>query len=146
MEATQEDQACTAYSRFILDTGMQQDWFALQMAMLPCLLGYGMVAARIAELQKPPRTEAESHEEVQGSDNGHASNDDSAASDNAYLKWIGNYTADDYVEAIVKGCNLAEQYAAKQSPSRIEELVQVFLHATNMETGFWDMGLRAGEN
>lgn len=59
-----------------------------------------------------------------------------------------NYVADDYVEAVTLGrgmptnlgiCALAnenidvlERNAMLQSPSRIEELVQIFIHATKV--------------
>lgn len=35
---------------------------------------------------------------------------------------------------------LLEEHAIKQSPSRIEELVKIFLGGVRLETGFWDMG------
>lgn len=65
--------------------------------------------------------------------------------------------ADDYVNAVKLGSGLIEEHAVNQSPSRIEELAKIFIHATNvgsfsaslflalltlpqMETGFWDIG------
>jgi hydroxymethylpyrimidine/phosphomethylpyrimidine kinase len=73
--------ACTAYSRYILDVGQSQDWLALQIALLPCLLGYGMIGSRLKELQttNPPKEP------------------------NAYLTWIENYVADDYTQAVQTG-------------------------------------------
>jgi thiaminase len=35
---------------------------------------------------------------------------------------------------------LLDKHAQNISPNRLEELVKIFIHATNMETGFWDMG------
>lgn len=29
----------------------------------------------------------------------------------------------------------------KVSPSRVEELINIFIRATELEIGFWDMGL-----
>jgi len=49
--------------------------------------------------------------------------------------------ADDYVEAVDLGRALVEREARKVSVSRVEELVKIFVHATRMETGFWDMGM-----
>lgn len=118
--ATEEDQACTAYTRYVLDIGMSQDWYALQIALAPCLLGYGDIAKR---LHADPKTKREG---------------------NIYWKWIENYVADDYVEAVNVGRALLERNAVLQSPSRIEDLIQIFIHATNMETGFWTMGAGAG--
>jgi hydroxymethylpyrimidine/phosphomethylpyrimidine kinase / thiaminase len=38
---------------------------------------------------------------------------------------------------------LIEKVAPKQSPTRIEELVKIFIHATKMEAGFWEMASTA---
>ncbi|KAK0099872.1 hypothetical protein ONS95_013301 [Cadophora gregata] len=116
IEASEESHACTAYTRYVLDIGQSQDWFALQVALAPCLIGYGEIAKR---LHADPGTKRDG---------------------NIYGKWIENYVADDYVEAVKVGSALLERNAVLQSPHRIEELVKIFIHATKMETGFWDMG------
>lgn len=122
--------ACTAYSRYILDVGQSQDWLALQIALLPCLLGYGMIGRRLKDLQatNPPKEP------------------------NAYLTWINNYVADDYTEAVRTGRGMTEQYrcwyshvntisaliekhAVHQSPRRVDELVKIFIHATRVGLG-----------
>lgn len=72
--------ACTAYSRYILDIGQSQDWLALQVALAPCLIGYGMIAQRLYNQYKHSDT-----------------------SKNRYWKWVMNYVADDYVEAVKTG-------------------------------------------
>ncbi|GFP58800.1 putative hydroxymethylpyrimidine/ phosphomethylpyrimidine kinase 2 [Trichoderma asperellum] len=79
IQATQELQACTAYTRYVLDIGQSEDWLALQMALAPCLLGYGAVAKML-----------------------HA-HDDTVRDGNTYWAWIENYNADDYVEAMEIG-------------------------------------------
>lgn len=76
----EEKMACTAYTRYVLDIGVAEDWFALQIALLPCLLGYGVIAKR---LYHDPKTKREG---------------------NTYWKWIENYVADDYAEAVRLGC------------------------------------------
>lgn len=83
MEKYEESQACTAYSRYVLDIGQSEDWLALQISLLPCLLGYGVIARRLKEAQRsnPPK------------------------SPNRYVTWINNYTAADYTEAVKKGCS-----------------------------------------
>ncbi|TVY34379.1 putative hydroxymethylpyrimidine/phosphomethylpyrimidine kinase [Lachnellula subtilissima] len=117
IEATEESQACTAYTRYVLDIGQAEDWLALQVSMAPCLIGYGEIAKR---LHADPKTKREG---------------------NIYWKWIENYVADDYSEAVQIGSEaLLERHIVLQSPSRIEELAKIFIHATRMETGFWDMG------
>ncbi|KAM0513950.1 hypothetical protein ACHAPE_007305 [Trichoderma viride] len=115
IQATQELQACTAYTRYVLDIGQSEDWLALQMALAPCLLGYGAVAKML---------------------HAHA---DTVRDGNTYWAWIENYNADDYVEAVRLGSELIEKSIRLQSPSRIEELIKIFVHATKMEIGFWEM-------
>lgn len=128
--------ACTAYSRYILDVGQSEDWLALQMALTPCLIGYGAIAKRL-----------------------HAG-ENTLREGNTYWKWIENYVADDYTEAVRLGsgksdyeerpehltdsCHviaLLEDHMQHVSPSRMEELIKIFVRATELEIRFWDMGL-----
>ncbi|KAF2191036.1 hypothetical protein K469DRAFT_557529 [Zopfia rhizophila CBS 207.26] len=118
IERQEESQACTAYTRYVLDIGQSEDWLALQMALLPCLIGYGKIARR---LHDDPRTKR---------------------GGSKYWKWIETYVAEDYVEAMKNGSDLIETHAARQSAARVDELAQIFIHATKMETGFWDMGAK----
>ncbi|KAI0971808.1 Rapamycin-insensitive companion of mTOR, N-term-domain-containing protein [Xylaria arbuscula] len=115
IENTEEHRACTAYTRYVLDIGQSEDWLGLQVSLAPCLLGYGAIAK---QLHADPRTKTDG---------------------NTYWPWILNYVADDYVQAVQAGCDLMERSAVLHSPSRIEELVKVFVHATKMEIGFWEM-------
>ena len=79
LERSEETLACTAYTRFLLDVGCSLDFFALQVALAPCLLGYGEVAAR---LDSDPKT---------------------VKKGNPYFKWIENYVAADYRAALETG-------------------------------------------
>ncbi|OMP82669.1 putative hydroxymethylpyrimidine/phosphomethylpyrimidine kinase 2 [Diplodia seriata] len=116
IESHKEHPACTAYTRYVLDIGQSEDWFALQIALMPCLIGYGHIARRLYD---DPTTKREG---------------------NTYWDWVEQYVAQDYTDAVKAGLDIIEQNAVLQSPSRIEQLVQIFIHATKMETGFWDMG------
>jgi thiaminase len=109
IEATEEKQACTAYTRYVLDVGQSEDWIALQMALAPCLLGYGAVAQQL-----------------------HADTASVRGEGNRYWNWIENYVADDYVGAVKIGSALLERHAALQSPSSIERLVKIFIHGTKV--------------
>ncbi|KAI5803926.1 Phosphomethylpyrimidine kinase-domain-containing protein [Geopyxis carbonaria] len=123
IESAKETMACTAYTRYVLDVGQSSDRLALQVAMAPCLLGYYAIAER---LMADPST-------VHGED------------ENLYYKWIQNYVADDYYQAVVTGRQQLEDAMCKVGIERIEELVDIFVHATNMEAGFWEMGLTSGQ-
>ena len=71
--------ACTAYTRYILDIGHSEDWIGLQMAIAPCLLGYGAIAE---QLNADPNSKREG---------------------NRYWPWIENYLAEDYLIAVETG-------------------------------------------
>ena len=83
IENEEESIACTAYTRYLLDIGQSEDWFALQIAFAPCLLGYGMIARRLYD---DPGTVKEG---------------------NPYWKWIVNYTEQDFVTAMETGAGLS---------------------------------------
>ncbi|KAM3436570.1 hypothetical protein NHJ13734_005034 [Beauveria thailandica] len=117
IQATPELQACTAYTRHVLDVGQSDDLLALQVALAPCLLGYGAVAQMLAAHPATVR--------------------DPQA--NKYWPWIETYGAADYVEAVRLGSDIIEKKIRDCSPARIEELVKIFIHGTKMEIGFWEM-------
>lgn len=100
--------ACTAYTRYVLDIGQSEDWYGLQIALMPCLIGYGHIARRLYD---DPKTKRE---------------------DNAYWNWVEQYVAEDYTDAVKAGLEIIEKHAVLQSPSRIEQLVQIFIHATKV--------------
>ena len=108
IENTEEHQACTAYTRYVLDVGQSEDYIGLQVALAPCLLGYGALAQ---QLHSDPKTKREG---------------------NTYWTWIQNYVAEDYVTAVKTGRALIEKHASLQSPTRIDELAKVFIHATKV--------------
>ena len=60
---------------------------------------------------------------------------------NGYFRWIQNYVAEDYVEAVNTGRKLLEENALKLSPERIEEVVEIFREGSRLEGLFWGMGL-----
>jgi len=115
-----EARANLAYTRFTLDCGMTGDLLDLDVALAPCLLGYGEVALRLF-------------------------NDPITKRDSPYWKWISNYAADDYQEACRKGEQLlerlADEYGVWHAAVRIKKLTDTFKTATKLEIGFWDMGL-----
>lgn len=111
MDAATESQACTAYTRFVLDVGATQDFFALQVAMAPCLIGYRDIAVRIEGEYGAGRER------------------------NGFWRWVDSYSGVDFGQAYREGRELLEKYAVKQSAGRIEELVEVFAKATKVSSG-----------
>jgi thiaminase len=65
--------------RYVLDIGVSQDWLALQIAMAPCLVGYGVLAK---QLHADSRSKREN---------------------NMYWAWIQNYVSDEYLAALKVG-------------------------------------------
>lgn len=63
----------------MLDVGQSSDWLALQVSIMPCLLGYGVIAHN---LFTDPATKRDG---------------------NPYWKWIEAYVADDYVKSVTTG-------------------------------------------
>lgn len=68
--------ACTAYTRYVLDVGQSQDWLALQVALAPCLLGYGAVARMLCDDAATKRD------------------------GNPYWSWIEAYVSDEYFASV----------------------------------------------
>lgn len=120
IEATEESVACTAYARYVLDVGHAGDLLGLYVALAPCLLGYGQVARRLYD-------DPESRREG-----------------NPYWRWVENYVAEDYCEAVVMGREVIEREAERlgvgAGQARVEELVEIFARATRLEVGFWEEG------
>ncbi|CAA21803.1 TENA/THI family protein [Schizosaccharomyces pombe] len=113
LKSCEESPACTAYSRYILDTGAAQDVAALDFVQAPCLIGYYVIAARL--MKEPFRN-------PQG----------------PYQKWVDNYFCEDYLSAVRRGCRQIEEIVLKLSPERIQELIEIFIRATKFETLFWE--------
>lgn len=120
IEATPESLATTAYARYVLDVGASGDLLGLYVALAPCLLGYGEVARRLYD---DPESKREG---------------------NPYWRWVENYVAEDYGEAVEKGREVIEREAERlgvgAGHERVEELVGIFEMATRLEVGFWEEG------
>lgn len=123
IENTRESVACQAYSRYILDIGASGDLLGLYVALAPCLLGYGEVARRLYEDTDERRSKREG---------------------NRYWRWVENYVAEDYREAVRKGRDVLEREAVRCGVAfgkgRLEELVGIFAEAARLEVGFWEEG------
>lgn len=115
--ASEEGQACYAYTRYILDVGSREDWLGLQVALSPCLFGY--LEAAENRIKDP-------HSVREG---------------NLYWKWVENYASAEFKESSKQGHQLLETHVADVSPQRVEQLVDIFATATKMEIAFWDAAL-----
>ncbi|MGY0613022.1 TenA family protein [Luteimonas sp. A501] len=121
VEATEEQQATVAYTRFVLDVGMSGDLLDLQVALIPCTLGYAEIGRRLTP------------EGI-----------DAIAADHPYRDWIAEYSGSAFQQAGAAAHawldDLGRRYA---SENRYDELVAIFRKASRLEAEFWQQGLDA---
>ena len=121
MAAVPEDPACVAYTRFVLDRGHAGDLLDLYVALAPCVIGYGVIGERLAA---DPATRR--------------------GADNPYDAWISVYAGDDYREVVQASIVHVDRLAARRGgDARFDDLARTFRQATDLEVGFWQMGLDA---
>ena len=119
--ATPEAQENLAYTRFVIDSGVTGDFLDLVVALAPCVLGYGEIGARLAS---------------------------EAAPDTPYREWVETYACDVYQGHCEKVGHLLEAAVSSrlgETPSAVPRwaaLSRRFTMATQLEIGFWNMGLR----
>jgi thiaminase/transcriptional activator TenA len=120
MEAAPEDNACMAYTRYVLETGLRGDALDLHVALIPCVAGYGEIGARLAA---DPATRREG---------------------NPYAAWIAMYSGDAYQQVAQAAVGQLDKLgAARGGDARYERLRTVFAEACRLEADFWQMGLDA---
>ncbi|KAH7890084.1 Phosphomethylpyrimidine kinase-domain-containing protein [Phlebopus sp. FC_14] len=124
LETTPESPATTAYGAFLLDTGLQGDTTKLVMALAACLLGYGEVGLWLKKEAEKPN----SWVKWEG---------------NPYLKWMQDYSGEDYQNAVKVGLETIEKRAVADppSPARYAEWKAVWEQCVLLEKGFWDMAM-----
>lgn len=121
LAATEEAAENLAYTRFVLDAGHSGDLLDLLLALAPCVLGYGVIGARLG-----PR----------------------AAENGPYADWIRTYSGADYqgvcqtMGGLIETAAAARIGPAPRSSPRWARLEGLFRTATRLEVGFWEMGLR----
>ncbi len=110
-----------AYTRYVMDAGLQGDFLDLMAALAPCCFGYGEIGLRLAA---------------------------SASPHTPYRDWIETY-ADSGYQTVMAGVGRMIDAAVTRrigpSPTQAPRwplLQQRFTTATQLEVGFWDMGLR----
>ncbi len=117
--ATTERAENLAYTRFVLEAGYSGDLLDLLAALAPCVMGYGEIGLRLS-------TEASSQ---------------------TYADWTDTYAGDDYQEACkavgILLDNALERRLGKDftTSPRWPRLCKTFETATELEVGFWQMGL-----
>jgi thiaminase/transcriptional activator TenA len=111
-----------AYTRFVLERGLAGDLLDLQVALAPCLVGYGESGER---LLADPTTQRDG---------------------NPYDEWIAAYTSDDYRGAVRDAIAMLDRLGeAHGAVARYPQLLATFMAATRLASAFWDMGWRVGQ-
>ncbi len=120
LDATVEDEATIAYTRYVLDRGVAGDALDLHTALAPCVVGYGEIGAALA---RDPRTK---HKH------------------NPYSQWIATYAGDAYQSVTDAAAQrLDGLFVRRGGEARYPSLLAVFRDASRLEAAFWDMGLAA---
>lgn len=121
LEMTPEHRATTAYTRFVIDTGLRGDLLDLHVALAPCVVGYAEIAADLA--QRPG----------------------ALAASNPYAAWVAEYAGDAYGEVARAARTHLDRLAARSlTEARFDDLCEIFAQASLLEADFWAMGLSGG--
>lgn len=110
-----------AYTRYVLDAGLQGDFLDLMAALAPCCFGYGEIGLRL---------------------------EGSAAPESPYCDWIQTYAAPDYQSVMRTVGHMIDDAVTRRlgenptNAARWAQLQDRFTTATRLEAAFWDMGLR----
>ncbi|MCY4180655.1 MAG: TenA family protein, partial [Litoreibacter sp.] len=114
-----EETANLAYTRYVMDAGLKGDFLDMMAALAPCVMGYGEIGKRLAG---------------------------SKADDTPYADWIETYAGDEYQDVCTTVGTMIDSAVANRigtladSP-RAKALQARFTKATELEVGFWQMGL-----
>jgi len=119
--AATEELETLAYTRYVMDAGIQGDFLDLIAALAPCCFGYGEIGLRLAQTAVRP---------------------------SPYSAWIATYADDDYQGVMRRVGRMVDDAIAHrlgdapENTPRWAQLQNRFTTATRLETAFWDMGLR----
>ncbi len=119
--AASEEFENLAYTRYVMDAGVQGDFLDLMAALAPCCFGYGEIGTRLAA---------------------------TAAPDTPYRDWINTYADDGYQGAMASVGHMIDVAVTRRmgpdptASARWPHLQARFDTATRLEVAFWDMGLR----
>jgi thiaminase/transcriptional activator TenA len=112
---TPEHPANVAYTRFVLDCGLAGDLLDLAVALSPCVVGYSVIAQRLAATAAPATP---------------------------YRFWIDAYAGPEYAQVADGAIALLDRVAARRGgAAREPQLARLFGQACQLEADFWQMGL-----
>jgi thiaminase/transcriptional activator TenA len=117
--AAREETENLAYTRYVMDAGLQGDFLDLMAALAPCVMGYGEIGLRLK----------------------------AQAADTPYAPWIETYAGAEYQEVCATVGAMLDRAVTRrigtlEGSARAAALQARFTTATELEVGFWGMGLR----
>ena len=120
VRATAESAETVSYTRYVIDRGLAGDILDLEVALVPCTVGYGEVALRMLA---DPRRRTEG---------------------NAYQSWIDTY-ADPGYQALARAAaaRIDALGVSHGGEARFATLSATFSEAARLEQRFWQQGLDA---
>lgn len=119
--AATEEIENVAYTRYVMDAGLQGDFLDLMAALSPCCFGYGEIGTRLAG---------------------------AADARTPYRDWIETYADADYQDVMASVGQMIDDAVLRRlgpdfaTSARWPQLQTRFATATRLEVAFWDMGLR----
>lgn len=123
VEATEEHHSNVAYTRYVIDCGLQGDLLDLHVALAPCVIGYAEIGKALAPV------------------------DPTALHNHPYKDWIAEYAGEGYQGvAAAARANLDRLASRSVSEERFKELTKIFAMASKLEANFWQMGLDLGRD
>jgi len=117
LAALPESRPTIAYTRYVLDTGLQGDLLDLHVALVPCLIGYAEIADWLCAQPFTVRV------------------------GNPYNDWIQMYASVEFQDAARAERDWINAQLADLAPARFEQLTRTFRAAARLEADFWQMGL-----
>lgn len=110
-----------AYTRYVMDAGLQGDFLDMMAALSPCVMGYGEIGLRLAADKAP---------------------------DTPYGEWIATYSDPEYQSVCATVGNMIDTAVARRigdlaNAPRATALQNRFTRSTQLEIGFWQMGLNS---
>jgi len=112
-----ESRPTIAYTRYVLDTGLQGDLLDLHVALAPCLIGYAEIATWLCAQPFTVRA------------------------GNPYDAWIRMYESQEFQDAACAERDWINTQLRDVSPARLTQLTRIFGEAARLEADFWQMGL-----
>lgn len=118
--------ACINYCNYLLKMGRNENYFAIKMALAPCLHGYyeaGVYGSKCRSKWEGSLGKLETKHES-----------------DTYQSWLDDYTSDWFFKAHQDGQKALEELfeITPLSQQRLDELVDIFNEVTLLEVRFWD--------